>query len=113
MDAGELRKRLGQAVPGGRRGFDDSLRAAVVAYASARRLEGLSVTRVAAELGLPNQTLGRWLAGKAGRGAIRKVTVGSPPESAQPASDLVVECGPLRIRGLDLAGVVKLLRSLG
>ena len=93
----------------GRRRYSAEARAAAAAYGLSRSGEGGSVHRAARELGIPMQTLQRWM--RAARPAFRRVTV---------EADAVV-CGrPLVVRmpsgliveGLDIAGVAELSRVL-
>jgi len=114
--------------------FPAGFREQVIALAKERRAAGTSLVRTASELGLHGRTIGRWLRGfrkrdgdvapmKAGGNApkrhFRRVTVAladsetSVARPSSPASGLVVLVGTLRIEGLDLEGVVRLVRALG
>lgn len=110
MEAPELKKRLAQARAKGRGKYPPDLREAVLAYAARRKAERASQDKVAAELGMSQQTLCYWRALARQRGSLAPVTIVARPESAQ---EVVVECGPLRVRGLDVGGVAELLRRLG
>jgi transposase-like protein len=107
MNIGELKHRLSQGR--GARGYPAELRVAAVAYAAARKSEGATQAMVAEELGVSDASLLSWGAPRR-RGSLTPVKVVT---SFEPAHELVVECGPIRIRGLDLSGVVELLRRLG
>lgn len=110
MEASELRRRLAQGRGRGRNGYPAELREAVLAYAARRRSERVSQEKVAAELGMSQQTLCYWRALARQRGGIAPVAI-----VAQRAAEreVVVECGPLRVKGLDVSGVAELLRRLG
>jgi transposase-like protein len=108
MDAIELKKQMAQGR--GQRGYPAELRDAVLAYAAKRRGERVSQEKVAEELGMSAQTLCYWRALARQRGKISPVTIVAKRESSR---EVVVECGPLRVRGLDVAGVAELLRRLG
>jgi hypothetical protein len=108
MEANELKRRLAQGR--GRNGYGAELRDAVLAYAARRKAERVSQKRVAAELGMSEQTLCYWRAMSRPRGSLVPVAVVARSESAR---EVVIECGPLRVRGLDVGGVAELLRRLG
>ena len=108
MDAIELKKQLAQGR--GRRGYPAEVKNAVLAYASKRRAERVSQDKVAAELGMSPQTLCFWRALARQRGKVAPVAIVAKRE---PTREVLVECGPLRVRGLDVAGVAELLRRLG
>ena len=108
MEASELKRRLAQGR--GRNGYPVELRDAVVAYAARRKTERVSQSKVAAELGMSEQTLCYWRALARQRGGITPVAIVATRDTGR---ELVVECGPLRVRGLDVSGVAELLRSLG
>jgi transposase-like protein len=108
MEASELKRRLAQGR--GRNGYAAELRAAVLAYAGKRKTERVSQKRVAAELGMSEQTLCYWRAMARQRGGLAPVAIVAPRGDAR---EVVVECGPLRVRGLDVSGVAELLRRLG
>ena len=108
MEASELKRRLARGR--GRQGYSADLKEAVLAYAARRRAERVSQDKVASELGMSAQTLGYWRALARQRGRMTPVTIVAP---AEPQRELVVECGPLRVRGLDVNSVAELLRRLG
>ena len=107
MKIGELKHRLARGR--GANGYPAELRAAAVAYAGARKAEGATQAMVSEELGVSDASLLSWGAPrrKGGLTPVKLVT------SHEPASELLVECGPIRIRGLDVSGVAELLRRLG
>jgi transposase-like protein len=105
--------------------FSAAFREQVIALARERRNAGAPLVQIASELGLHGRTIGRWLRGapnKAGATApkrhFRRVTV--TPERIEDtvlsapsqAAELVVIVGTLRVEGLDLNGVVRLVRAL-
>jgi transposase-like protein len=108
MEAIELKRQL--AAGRGRRGYPAELREAILAYAAKRRSERVSQEKVAEELGMSPQTLCYWRALARQRGKIAPVAIVAKRE---PAREVLVECGPLRVRGLDVSGVAELLRRLG
>lgn len=108
MEASELKRRLAQGR--GRHGYPAELREAVLVYAARRKAERVSQSKVAAELEMSDQTLCYWRALARQRGAITPVAIVREREVSR---EVVVECGPLRVRGLDVSGVADLLRRLG
>ena len=109
MDATELKRLLARARGNKRGRYPRKLREEVVAYASKRRIERASRDVVAAELGMSVATLSYWCAPARAGGTLEPVTIVAPPGVAR---EVVVECGPLRVRGLDVASVADLLRRL-
>jgi transposase-like protein len=92
--------------------YPESFREQAVAVAHERRSAGVPVARVARELGLRARTLSRWLR-RAPKRRVRRVTLARQTTSVAPSSPpLAVRAGALVIEGLDLAGVVALLRAL-
>jgi hypothetical protein len=73
----------------------------VVGLARAGRGAGVSLKRLATELGLPPYTLVRWLR-RAPRRSLRRVTVPAAPLPPPPALVLVTPEG-WRVEGLDVA----------
>src|SRR4051794_10574224 len=108
MEASELKRRLAQCRGRGR--YPAELREAVLAYAARRKAERVSQGRVAVELGMSEQTLCYWRAMARQRGGLAPVAIVQGPVELR---ELVVECGPLRVRGLDVGGLAELLRRLG
>lgn len=100
---------LARARSGKRGRYPTKLRETVVAYAARRRTQKASRDVVAAELGMSIATLSYWCAPARRRGGLEPVTIVARSE---PTPDVVVECGPLRVRGLDVASVAELLRRL-
>jgi transposase-like protein len=109
MDATELKRLLAKARVSKRSRYPSRLREAVIAYAGKRRAQKASREVVAAELGMSAATLSYWCAPARSRGTLEPVTIVARQE---PTSEVVVECGPLRVRGLDVGSVAELLRRL-
>ena len=72
-----------------------------------------AVAALARALGVPARTLGLWRR-RARRRAFRRVMVAGPTPPAAPAATTPVLVTPhgVRVEGLDLAGVVTVLRAL-
>jgi len=105
--------------------FSASFRERVIALVKERRAVGTPLARTASELGLHVRTIGRWLRGTpneardtAPKRHFRRVMVAladsetSAARLSSPASGPIVLVGSLRIEGLDLDGVVRLVRAL-
>jgi hypothetical protein len=106
MEAAELKRELSKARGRGGR-YPAELRDAVVEYAARAKKRKINQRVVAEELGMSVQTLCYWRALARSKGALTPVTIVAEPQAA-----LTVECGPLRVRGLDVGGVAELLRRL-
>ena len=94
--------------------YSAAFRTEVVSHARARVREGVAVTRIARDLGLRPKTLTLWLR-RAPVSKLRAVRVERDPRPATVMPEIrpvVVIPGGLRIEGLDLDGVVRLVRSL-
>ena len=88
----------------------------ILSYTVARRRQGAKLVEVAAELGLHDQALSRWLGEKRASKRFDRVDVVAPPPAAPPpvASTIVVHgARGLRIEGLELAAVAELVRRVG
>jgi transposase-like protein len=107
MDGAELKRQLTRAQATGRRRYPSVLRDAVLDYASRAKRQGRSHAKVAAELGMSVQTLQYWRATARRRPGLTPVAIVAEPVRER---EVVIECGALRVRGLDLAGVAELLR---
>jgi hypothetical protein len=79
-----------------------------------RLAEGVAVARIAHDLGLRPRTLGLWL-GRKPVPRLRRVRVAAEPAPGEGTAItplvLVMPTG-VRIEGLDLDGIVRLLRSM-
>ena len=109
--------RSNKSVPG--RNYPDSLRSAIVAHAAERQAAGDGVHTIAASLGLNPNTLYTWLRASATErrppAAFRKVRISNvPPDrsSPTPGGPTLVTPEGFRVEGLDVAGLVAVLRSL-
>jgi transposase len=109
VDGDGLKRRLRRARSGGRGRYPLELRKAVVEYARGAKRDGRSGQKVAAELGMSSHTLQYWQAAARGHGELLpvKVVAGATTER-----EVVIECGQVRVRGLDIAGVAELLKRL-
>jgi transposase len=108
MEATELKRELARVRADKRGRYPTALREAVLEYASRAKKQGRRNREVVAELGVSEQTMSNWRAAGT-RGTLAPVTV--VPRS-EPRSELVVEYGPLRVRGLDVGGIAELMRRL-
>ena len=72
---------------------------------------GLSVAEIAEQLGLSEKTLSSWL-GEVAKTPLRRVLVSPQACRRVEPSGLVVWSGSVRIEGLDVEGVARLLRAL-
>jgi hypothetical protein len=109
MDGDGLKKRLRRARSGGRGRYPLDLRKAVVEYASRARHQGKSGAMVAAELGMSAHTLQYWQAAARGHGQLLPVKIVA---GTMPTREVIIECGQVRVRGLDIPGVADLLKRL-
>jgi len=94
--------------------YSAAFRTEVVSIARARVADGIAVARIARELGLRTQTLTLWLRG-ASVPKLRAVRVERDPRPALSGSEIrpvVVTPSGVRIEGLDLDGLVRVVRSL-
>ena len=98
---------------GGRQRYPADLRAEIVTVTRAGRGAGRSVRSLARDLGVSAPTLTRWLR-RPRRGPLRQVMLAPSAMAAEgaPAPVLVTPHGA-RVEGLDLAGLVTVLRGLG
>jgi len=111
----ELRAELLELGPRGRgRAYPKGLLEKLLSYTVARRRQGAKLVEVAAELGMKDQTLSRWLGERRAPKQFVQV-VAAPAAVAAPASLALVVHGPrgLRIEGLDVAAVAELVRRVG
>ncbi len=93
--------------------YPADLRADIIGAARAARAAGRSIYGVARDLGVSAPTLIEWLR-RPTPGRLRQVTIGPAPvktTASKPSAVLVTPHG-LRIEGLDLAGLVTVLRDL-
>ena len=113
----ELKSEVSKLGPRGRgRAYPKGLLEKVLSYTVARRRQGAKLIEVAAELGLHDQALSRWLGEKRRANRFDRVqVVAAAPTVAMAAASTIVVHGPrgLRIEGLDLAVVADLVRRVG
>lgn len=113
----ELKSEVSKLGPRGRgRPYPKGLLEKVLSYTVARRRQGAKLIEVAAELGLHDQALSRWLGEKRRANGFERVqVVAAVPTVAAAAARAIVVHGPrgLRIEGLDLAAVAELVRRVG
>jgi transposase-like protein len=91
--------------------YPDGLRREIEANLADACDRGIPVARGAGELGVPPSTLTLWRRRAAG-GPFRPVALTAPAPAIAPPPLVVVTAAGLRVEGLDLAGVVTLLRTL-
>jgi transposase-like protein len=109
MEAAELKRELVKVQAGKRGRYPVALRDAVLEYAARAKRHGKSHAKVAAEIGMSVQTLCYWRAAARRRGALTPVAIVA---TATTEREPIVELGPIRVRGLDVAGVAELLKRL-
>jgi transposase-like protein len=93
---------LRRARSSGRGRYPLDLRKAVVEYASRARQQGKSGAKVAAELGMSSHTLQYWQAAARGHAQLLPVKIVAGTTATQ---EVIIECGRVRVRGLDIAGL--------
>jgi transposase-like protein len=108
VDITELKRELGKAKVGKRGRYPLALRAAVLEFADEAKRGGKSHRKVAAELGIGEQTLWAWRAARRDAAVVPVAIV-----EGEGSRELVVECGPLRVHGLDVETLAELLKRLG
>jgi len=118
----ELRRRLGGLRRSGRRRrreYPAELRVEVVSYSTARQEQGVSLARLAADLGLPYSTLCLWMKQERSVRPFRQVVVGRsetesvPQEPGRDTATLtVVTPSGYRVEGLGVNELLALLRAL-
>ena len=113
----ELKAEVAKLGPRGRgRPYPKALLEKLLSYTVARRRQGATLVEVAADVGLADQTLSRWLGEKRRAKRFDRVeVVTAPPAVATPAASTIVVHGArgLRIEGLELAAVAELVRRVG
>jgi len=111
----EVHRQLGRRGPGQR--YPAELRDRALAYLARARSRGDSIATAATDLDLPLNTLGRWAAKSNGDAcenpepAFQEIRIEDPiPQT----DDHLVIAGPggIEVRGLDLDGVVALMKAL-
>jgi len=120
----EFRKEAAKRAKGRRRGppgYPVALRRFAVKHARERLAVGGTVTGAAKELGVADVTLTKWLKDGGGSvtagsgGSFREVVVETEPEACSgdaPSPVLIMPSGA-RIEGLDVDGIIAVLKELG
>jgi transposase-like protein len=90
--------------------YSASFRREAIDHARIRIAEGVSVARIAREIGLRPRALQVWLRSKP-RPTLRRVRVADPPPPPDPSVAVVTPAG-VRVEGLDLESAARLLRLL-
>ncbi len=109
----EFRAAARRAGPrGAGRRYPSALRRADTEYFRRRRAAGASVAAVARDLGVRWQTLLAWAAEPEAETRAAFVPVTVVPDGAAPSRIVVYGPGSLRVEGLDVAGVIAVLRAL-
>ena len=103
---------LHRGQPANRIRYPQELRAEIVAVAGAGHAAGRSINSLARALGVSGPTLTTWLR-RPSRGQLRRVAVApnSMIAMSAPVSPVLVTPHGFRVEGLDLAGLVTVLRS--
>jgi transposase-like protein len=105
----EAKRFSNEATPTATR-YSPEFRDEVVRLARERRELGVPVSRIAGELGVRGRTLSIWLR-SAPKRRLRRVKVAPVAEAGPPSAPLlVVSSGAMRIEGLDLESVARLIR---
>jgi transposase-like protein len=99
--------------PRGQTRYPPDLRAEIMTVVRAGRAAGRSIRRLARILGVSAPTLTTWLRAPS-QGALRQVTVAPEtiPALAPPGRTVLVTPHGVRVEGLDVAGVITVLRAL-
>lgn len=94
--------------------FSPELRERLLSVVAGEQSQGRSIQEVAEDLGLRLKTLKGWLrdAGRPQSPVLRRVVLAPEERCPLPTRVLVVSMGNLRVEGLDLEGLVHLLRAL-
>ena len=113
----ELKSEVAKLGPRGRgKPYPKGLLEKILSYTVARRRQGAKLVEVAAELGLHDQALSRWLGEKRASKRFDRVdVVAAAPVAAPSAPSPIVVYGArgVRIEGLELAAVAELIRRVG
>jgi len=113
----ELKSEVAKLGPRGRgKPYPKGLLEKILSYTVARRRQGAKLVEVAAELGLHDQALSRWLGEKRASKRFDRVDVVAAVPAAPPSAQspiVVYGARGLRIEGLELAAIVELVRRVG
>lgn len=92
--------------------YTPEFRQRVLKVVREQQAEGSSLGRVGRLLNLKETTLQRWLEAESMEAGLRRVILEPEPVGSIGPNRLVVFAGPLRIEGLDVAGLAQLVRGL-
>jgi hypothetical protein len=109
----ELKQELEKLGPRGRgRPYPKLLLGKLLSYTVARRRQGAKVAEVAAELGMKFQTLSRWIGEQRPTKRFERVEVIAPRVESKTRALIVRGPGGICVEGLDLDGVIELMRRV-
>jgi len=91
--------------------YPGSLRDEIVAVVREAHAQGIAVRHLARTVGVPACTLTLWLR-RPGRQPFRRVALPAAPVVTPPLPLVLVTPQGMRVEGLDLAGMVTVLRTL-
>ena len=94
--------------------YPAAFRAAAAAVTRTQLSQGMAVSRVAAALGLPSQSLVRWLETPP-RPVLRRVAIAAAPEAtaAPHVGPVLITPRGVRVEGLERDALVAVLQALG
>jgi transposase-like protein len=94
--------------------FSSELRERLLAVVAEEQGQDRSIQEISEDLGLRLKTLKGWLrdAGRTKSPVLRRVVLAPEERCPLPTRALIVSMGNLRVEGLDLEGLVHLLRAL-
>ena len=108
----ELKRKIGRLDRGRGRRYPTELRDRIARYVAVRREFGLSWDSLSAELGIPSETMRRWLHSSEAADAPALVPVEVVDSAAEPRTVAVVSPSGWRLEGLDVAEAVAVLKAL-
>ncbi len=112
----EVHRQLGRRGPGLR--YSAELRDRAIAYLAKAKSRGDSIATAATDLDLPVNTLSRWAARSNGAAserpepAFQEIRIEDPIPRSESDDLVVTGPGGIEVRGLDLGGVVALMKAL-
>lgn len=94
--------------------FSSELRERLLSVVAGEQSQGRSIQEIAEDLGLRLKTLKGWLrgTGRTESPVLRRVVLAPEERCILPTRTLIVSMGNVRVDGLDLEGLVHLLRAL-
>jgi len=108
----ELKRKIGRLERGRGRRYATELRDRIARYVAVRRDFGLSWDSLSAELGIPAETMRRWLQPTDAGDARALVPVEVVDSAAEPRTVAVVSPTGWRLEGLEVAEAVAVLKAL-